>query len=120
MKQGFDALSGKLIGGVDYLKQRLWDAFNTELGSLVGGRQYGSRLHEIIDKNVDRNFEMSVYVRVAECIANKHNGLDDIRLVEMSAHPLTNGKVEINLTVEIIENGEVINLDRIIINERSH
>ncbi|MBY7933454.1 hypothetical protein KW447_21070 [Vibrio fluvialis] len=118
MKQGTDALTGKTIGGLDYLRQRLTDAFNTPLGSLVGARQYGSRLHEVVDRNVDLNFEMLCYVRIAEAIANPHNGLEDFQLSEMEARPLGNGQVEIDLIGLLVYNGEPVTLEGIIINDR--
>lgn len=114
MKQGTDALTGKTIGGLDYLRQRLTDAFNTPLGSLVGAREYGSRLHEVVDRNIDRSFEMLCYVRVAEAISNPHNGLEDFRLSEMVAKPVGNGQIELDLVGVLTHNGEPVTLEGII------
>ncbi|HHY0482726.1 hypothetical protein [Vibrio parahaemolyticus] len=116
MKQGTDALTGKTIGGLDYLRQRFTDAFNTPLGSLVGAREYGSRLHEVVDRNIDQSFEMLCYVRVSEAIANPHNGLDDFRLSEMKITPLGEGQVELDLEGVLTYNGEPVTLEGIVFN----
>lgn len=120
MKQGTDARTGKPLGGLDYLRQRLTDAFNTPKGSLVGARLYGSRLHEVVDRNLDRNFDMLCYVRVAEAIANPANGLDDFRLLEMQTQRLSVGRVAVDVTGVLIHNGEPVKLEGIIIDDRHH
>uniref|UniRef100_A0AB39C9Z1 Lysozyme n=1 Tax=Aliivibrio phage vB_Alvi_H905 TaxID=3234039 RepID=A0AB39C9Z1_9VIRU len=118
MKKGTDALTGKSIGGLDYLRQRLIDALNTPLGSLVGARGYGSRLHEIVDRNINSSFEMECYVRVAEAVANPINGLDDFHLSEMTARPLGNGQIELDLIGVLTHNGKPVILEGIVFNEQ--
>ncbi|TBM39808.1 baseplate assembly protein W [Vibrio cholerae] len=120
MKQGTDALTGKTIGGLDYLRQRLTDAFNTPLGSLVGARDYGSRLHEVVDRNLDQSFEMLCYVRISEAIAKSINGIDDFRLSEMQVRPIGQGQVEVDLYGLLIHNGQPVKLEGIIIDGRNN
>lgn len=71
------------MGGIPYLRQRLYDVINTPLGSLVGRRDFGSRFYELVDRNVDARFHMEAYIRLAEAINNPMNGLDDFKLSEM-------------------------------------
>lgn len=115
MKQGTDRQTGTLIGGLDYLRQRMTDALETEQGSLVVERQYGSRLHELVDMNVDLKFEMECYVRVAECIANPKNGLDDFRLTDMKLVSSLDGQIELDLYGLLLDNGEPIVLEGILL-----
>ena len=115
MKQGTDRQTGKVIGGLHYLRQRITDALETEQGSLVIERQYGSRLHELVDMNIDLNFEMECYVRVAECIANPKNGLDDFRLTDMKVVSSLDGQVTLDLYGVLLDHGEPSVLEGIII-----
>lgn len=80
MKQGMCRVTGALISGVPYLRQRLEDVINTPIGSLVGRRDFGSRMYEIQDRNVNEAFHMDAYIRLAEAISDPANGLDDFRL----------------------------------------
>lgn len=118
MKQGTDRQTGQLIGGLDYLRQRITDALETQKGSLVIERQYGSRLHEVIDLNIDQNFEMECYVRIADAIANPKNGLDDFRLTDMTVTPQGGGKVSLDLFGTLRSDGQYIALEGIIIDAR--
>lgn len=115
MKKGTCRETGQVIGGIEYLRQRLIDALETELGSLVVERGYGSRLHELIDMNNDPNFEMECYVRVVHCIANPKNGLDDFRLQTMEVVAREPAQVTLNLVGEILDDGEPIELEGIVI-----
>lgn len=105
------SVTGKSIGGLEYLKQRLMDVINTPLGSLVGRRDFGSRVYEVIDRNVDSSFQMDLYIRLAEAINNPQNGLDDFTLKEMS---LVNSS---SSNVEIIIIGEAGNDQNVTLNE---
>jgi hypothetical protein len=111
MKSGMKRETGQLITGLAYLIQRLQDAINTELVSVVGAREYGSRLHEMVDRNVDGRFHMEVYIRLAEAINNPANGLDDFRLKNMRLQRLAPHHIEIYLSGEF--DGEFVDLDPI-------
>lgn len=117
MKSGMDRETGKLITGLPYLRQRFFDALNTPLGSLVGRRQYGSRLYEMIDRNVDDTFRMDVYIRVAEAVANPANGLEDYRLSEMTISKTADNHISIFVTGVWLTTGDVQPLEGLILNE---
>lgn len=114
MKSGTSRETGKLITGVPYLMQRLSDALNTPTGSLVVDRDYGSRMHELTDMNIDRSFRMAAYIRVAECIDNPKNGLDDLTLTELTVTPQGDGANLVNLYGEV--DGEDVELAGIKVN----
>ncbi|RDH41514.1 hypothetical protein [Zooshikella ganghwensis] len=117
MKTGTDALTGKTVTGIPYLQQRIQDALNTPLGSLVGHRGYGSRLYEIIDRNVDPGFYMLVYIRLAEALSNPVNGLDDVELKEMQLTDVENHKIEMTCQFILLDNGSPITMEGIIIEQ---
>ena len=108
MKKGTNRTTGKLITGVEYLRQRIADVINTPLGSLVGRRLFGSRMHELLDRNVNAAFYMNAYVLLAEAINNKVNELDDLLLKEMLIESIGAAHYEITIIGEY--NGEQIKL----------
>ena len=117
MKTGTQAHTGKTVSGIPYLQQRIQDALNTPLGSLVGHRDYGSRIYEVIDRNVDPGFYMQVYIRLAEALNNPINGLDDVKLKEMQLTRAKNHQIEITCRFILLENGEPIKMEGIIIEQ---
>ena len=113
MKTGTDRLTGAEIGGIPYLRQRLYDVINTPLGSLVGCREFGSRLYELVDRNVDARFHMDAYIRLSEAINNPANGLDDFKLTEMLVE--REGPNHFSITVSgTTADGETVEMDGII------
>lgn len=115
MKVGTHRDTGAVITGVDYLKQRLSDVINTPLGSLVARREFGSRMYELTDRNIDRRFYMDAYVRLSEAINKVENGLDDFKLDEMSVSPEGNGQVSIDLMGTYLSNGKPITIEGIML-----
>lgn len=114
MKNGMDRETGKPLTGLPYLRQRLADVINTPVGSLVGARHFGSRIHEMVDRNVDRRFHMEAYVRLAEAINNPANGLNDLLLSEMTAKRLDNNQVEFGIYGVLISTGNPIEFEGLV------
>lgn len=114
MKQGTDRTSGKLLTGTAYLRQRLADVINTPLGSVVGARDFGSRIYELVDHNVDRRFYMNAYVKLADAINNPANGLDDFKLSEMTVESLENNQLEFNISGNALIDGKPIEFEGLI------
>lgn len=113
MKSGMDKNTGALITGVAYLRQRLYDVINTPLGSVPGARDFGSRLYELVDTNVDSDFYMAAYEHLAEAISAKANGLEDFRLSEMLVTRTAANHYTFQLTGTMLVNGEAVTLDGI-------
>lgn len=111
MKQGTDRNTGRLISGVPYLWQRLSDVIATPIGSLVGRRDFGSRLFEMLDRNVDSGFYMDTYIRLAEAINNRANGLDDFRLSTMRVDRPAPAQVEIYISGQLLVDGKALDVE---------
>lgn len=111
MKQGTDRNTGRLISGVPYLWQRLSDVIATPIGSLVGRRDFGSRLFEMLDRNVDSGFYMDAYVRLAEAINNKGNGLEDFRLSTMRVDQPAPHHVVIYISGQLLVDGKAFDVE---------
>ncbi|PMN73155.1 hypothetical protein [Enterovibrio norvegicus] len=110
MKTGTNRDTGAAIGGVPYLRQRLYDVINTPLGSLVGRREFGSRFYELVDRNVAPRFHMDAYIRLSDAINNPANGLEDFRLSEMVVERV--GPAHFGITISgTSTEGESITMD---------
>ena len=97
MKTGTNRDTGAALGGIAYLRQRLGDVINTPLGSLVGRREFGSRLYQLLDRNVNATFHMNAYILLADAINSPANGLDDLKLKEMQIERLGDAHYNINI-----------------------
>lgn len=110
MKTGTNRDTGAALGGVAYLRQRLSDVINTPLGSLVGRRAFGSRLYQLLDRNVNEAFYMDAYVLLAEAINNAANGLDDFKLKEMQIDRI--GDAHYSLTIiGVLDDGNPVTME---------
>ena len=58
--RGMSATSGKELEGLDHLKQSIIDILTTPIGSRVMRRNYGSRLFELVDKPINRDFTLEM------------------------------------------------------------
>ena len=73
----------RILDGAESARQRLGDALRIRRGSYPWLRDYGSQLDDLVDLNVDRDFEARVFAAVAETVAHPPNGLSDILLREV-------------------------------------
>ena len=83
-QQGMHKDTGQTVRDLAYLRQRFEDAVMTERGELVGARDYGMRLDDLLDRNIDHDFAMRVFARVAEGIQHEANGLTDVQMQSFS------------------------------------
>ncbi|MDT8428479.1 MAG: GPW/gp25 family protein [Pseudomonadales bacterium] len=63
-----NAQTGKLIDGVEELRQSVRDILSTPIGARVMTRDYGSGLFDLIDDPVDQRFSVEVFRAVAEAV----------------------------------------------------
>ncbi|MCO7217129.1 hypothetical protein [Halomonas sp. OfavH-34-E] len=110
MKKGTDRATGALIEGVPYLRQRLEDVINTPIGSVVGRRDFGSRMFELLDRTVNEAFHMDAYIRLAEAINNPANGLDDFRLRDMQLSQPDAAQVGIAVSGLLLIDGRAVSI----------
>ena len=83
-QQGMHKKTGQTVRDLAYLRQRFEDAVMTERGELVGARDYGMRLDDLLDRNIDNDFAMRAFARVAEGIQHEANGLTDVKMQNFS------------------------------------
>lgn len=63
--RGMSATSGKELEDLDHLKQSIIDILTTPIGSRVMRREYGSRLSELVDWPINRDFTLEIYAATA-------------------------------------------------------
>lgn len=106
------AITGKELEGIDHLKQSIVDILTTPIGSRIMRRDYGSRLLELVDHPVNRDFTLEVYAATAEALEKfeKRFKLEKVKITEIKE-----GKVTLSLEGKYLENNENILLKEIVI-----
>ena len=65
---GINATTGKLLSGLDHLRQSIADILSTPIGSRVMRRDYGSNLYLLIDHPMDGALKMEIYSSVIDAL----------------------------------------------------
>ncbi|WP_395463639.1 GPW/gp25 family protein [Wolbachia endosymbiont of Cantharis cryptica] len=110
--RGINASTGKELEGLEHLKQSIVDILTTPVGSRVMRRNYGSRLFELLDKPVNRDFTLEIYAATAEALEKweKRFKLEKVKITEVKE-----GKVTISLNGIYLPNGENIRFDGVMV-----
>lgn len=107
---GTSASDGKLLGGLDHLRQSITDILTTPLGSRVMRRDYGSRLYELVDAPMNGSTVMDLYAATAEALEAWE---PRFRLTQVTLASADAGAVELDLTGQYLPDGQVVTLDGI-------
>lgn len=97
MKTGMSH-TGQEITGLEYLEQRIQDAFIIQIGTLPLARSYGSNTQDLIDQNIDNDFKMQAYENAVDTFKNPANDLDDCEFKSMTIG-VENDKVSFSVAV---------------------
>ncbi len=110
--KGMSAETGKALEGLEHLKQSITDILTTPIGSRIMRREYGSRLFELVDKPVNRDFTLEIYAATAEALQKweKRFKLEKVKITEVKE-----GKVTISLDGIYLPNGEKIRFDGVVV-----
>ena len=65
---GADQRTGKLLGGTDYLRQRIANAISTPLWTTVMHRGRGGALHELLDTAITPSSLIDIYAAIAQAL----------------------------------------------------
>lgn len=107
---GMNAQTGRSLSGVDHLRQSLRDILATPIGTRVMRRDYGSRLHELIDAPMNNATLVELYAATAEALARWEPRFRLTRVRVASAAP---GRVTLDLQGDYLPAGQSISLDGI-------
>ncbi len=95
---GMDNNTGKLIRGVEYLRQRLYDAIFTRKHSQVLCRQRGSELLDNIDSPMSAVTVPLWIADIVEAISSPFSGVPDFALTRVKiADATTGGQLQLQL-----------------------
>ena len=107
---GTDAITGRRLSGVDHLRQSIRDILTTPVGSRVMRRDYGSRLHELVDAPLNGETLVDLYAATFEALATWEPRID---VQEITAEVPAPGRVLLNLSGVYVPTGAPITIDRI-------
>lgn len=95
---GMNAHTGQPLSGLDHLRQSIADILSTPLNTRVMGRDYGSRIPELIDRPITSRLAVELYAATAEALRRwePRFKLTRVRLSDARA-----GWVEITLEGEV-------------------
>ena len=110
--RGMDAKTGKALEGIEHLKQSIIDILTTPIGSRVMRRDYGSRLFELVDRPINRDFTLEIYAATAEALQKWETRfkLEKVKITEVKE-----GKVRLELEGVYLPNGKNIRFDGVAI-----
>lgn len=97
---GVDAGTGRALGGLAHLRQSVRDVLTTPVGSRVLLRDYGSRLHELVDRPLGPALLASMQAEAAGALARWEPRL---RLRRVRAQSVSGGRVALLLEGERLE-----------------
>ncbi|WP_264328464.1 GPW/gp25 family protein [Wolbachia endosymbiont (group A) of Andrena hattorfiana] len=112
--RGMSDKTGKELEGIEHLKQSITDILTTPIGSRIMRREYGSRLFELVDKPVNRDFTLEIYAAVAVAGAlekwERRFKLEKVKITEVKE-----GRVTLNLEGVYLSEGKFININGVVV-----
>ncbi|MGL9779716.1 MAG: GPW/gp25 family protein [Wolbachia sp.] len=110
--KGMDAKTGKALEGIEHLKQSIIDILTTPINSRIMQRNYGSRLFELVDKPINRDFTLEIYAAVAEALGKweKRFKLEKVKITEVKE-----GRVTLDLEGVYLSEGKFININGVVV-----
>ena len=88
---GMDTTTGRRTQGLAHLRQSVVTILTTPIGSRVLRRDFGSRLHELLDKNITQSLKMQMYAATVEALRKWEPRLDIKRVV---VDPASDGDIQ--------------------------
>jgi phage baseplate assembly protein W len=109
---GMNATTGRPLDGMDHLRQSIMDILNTRVGTRVMRRDYGSDVPNLIDRPVNSELAVDIYVAIADALDKWEPRL---RLRKASMTPQGDGVIDFSLTGDYLPDGKTITLSGIIV-----
>ncbi len=108
--RGMNANNGRVLSGIDHLKQSIRDILTTPLGSRVMRRNYGSRLFELLDNPSSASLMTDMIAATAEALGKWEHRISVKKVI---INMKTSSNVSIDLIAVYKPNGQAITLDGI-------
>lgn len=107
---GTSAQTGKLLSGIDHLRQSIIDILTTPIGSRVMRRDYGSKLPLLVDAPVNSVTIVDMYAATAEALQawEPRFQLSQVKIASADA-----GSIVLDLIGQYLPDGSTVTLDGI-------
>lgn len=113
---GMNNTNGRRIDGIDHLRQSVVTILTTPIGSRVLRRDFGSRLYDLLDKNITQSLKMQMFAATVEALRKWEPRLDVKRvLVEPVADEDTQHTVSLAIEGIYLPNGNPVTLDGVLL-----
>ena len=109
---GMNRSTGQMLSGVDHLRQSIEDILTTPIGSRVMGRDYGSRLYQLVDAPINRALLVEIYSATAEALLKWEPRFE---LTRVQVENITVGKIKIGLEGVYIPDGKKLTMEGVLI-----
>ena len=96
--KGISRHTGKVIEGVDYLRERIHSALTMRVGTSVMRRKKGSRLPELIDAPTNARNLFEIQLAALDTLKSPENGMADIDIKRVEVSNDGAGKVLVTVT----------------------
>lgn len=109
--RGIRADTGKRIEGLDHLRQSIRDILTTPVGSRVMRRDYGSRLHRLVDRPLTPGLLVEIYAATVDALARWEPRVvvESVSTESVSAA----GRVDITIEGRLRVNGKPVTIEGI-------
>lgn len=113
---GMDNTTGRRIEGIAHLRQSVVIILKTPIRSRVLRRDFGSRLYELLDKNITGSLKMQMYAATVEALRKWEPRLEIKRVV---VDPAPEGDIQHTVSLGIegiyLPNGNPVTLDGVLL-----
>lgn len=105
---GIDAQNGRELGGIAHVRQSVRDILTTPVGSRVLLREYGSRLHDLVDRPLGPGLLAALQAEAVRALARWEPRL---RLRSVRAIRAAPAHVEFEIVGDHLPTGEPVRLE---------
>lgn len=103
--QGMDRRTGRVLAGIDHLRQSIEDILGTPLGSRRMRPTYGSRIRRMVDLPVTEGWKAAVQAEAASAIGRWE---PRIKLQSVRVVSVVDGKIGLRLSGIYLENAVLL------------
>ena len=101
--KGISRHTGKVIEGVDYLRERIQSALTMRVGTSVMRRAKGSRLPELIDAPTNARNLFEIQLAALDTLRDPANGLADVDVRRVSVDTDRAGQVVVTVEYAVTD-----------------
>lgn len=113
---GMNNRTGRRIEGIEHLRQSVITILTTPIGSRVLRRDFGSRLYELLDKNITQSLRLRMSAATVDALLKWEPRLDVKRvLIDPAGEDNAQHTVSIAIEGVYLPNGNPVTLDGVLL-----